>query len=549
VNISSAFTGNFLIEFYRLAEQIANERIGHFSPPKLYNSRRGTQVVHPAWIDQHFPGPGAEVGGRADEGGSAKRQRIDDGRAAAAAPGGGGGGGGGGGSADATATAGAGAAGASSETGASTAAAAAGTIEGSARGPTGRNLALQNAINELPRLLADWRQRVDTLIADARTSLDEPSTDVEDQIIQFQASEALDHLETGLNNLQHFSLAPLKPPTPLTNHLNRACAIAAIRCVCDLSPADATALRVVPGVQQLLNELDEVSLSIEESLPSTAAITSGGGASSAAAAAVPAPMLTTTETVTSPRLSELLVSVFNPDERYGAGVVLPSAKREAGGIAKWSGLSSSTTVCTTEAELFRHLPGKRYWHFTGHADITHDGERTLGLLNQQGVFAVVKRDTIVSHVGSLDVKPELVVLNGCSSAELADALVRVGVRWAVCWETKVNDLAAAAFAQGFWEAIGRGAGVPEAFEAGRGAIERVKEPGKLDTNHVAMVPRFVIKDPAHANAKTRRLPPEAGHPQGRLAAGVPALMHQLPTERVFGAPPPPPVSADGSSPL
>ena len=82
--------------------------------------------------------------------------------------------------------------------------------------------------------------------------------------------------------------------------------------------------------------------------------------------------------------------------------------------------------------------------FIGHANAKYKGEFTLGFTDTAGAAQLLDPATIadvLSHAPGL----ELVVLNGCMSAELGKAVVATRRLLAVCWETIVDDEAATYF--------------------------------------------------------------------------------------------------------
>ena len=96
---------------------------------------------------------------------------------------------------------------------------------------------------------------------------------------------------------------------------------------------------------------------------------------------------------------------------------------------------------------------------------------------------------------------DLVVLNGCNGAQLGEALLGAGVPIVVYWSTMVHDEAAKMFSVGFFQALAAGSSYARAFDAGRVAVLTCTQEGTLDTGLRAMVPKFVLEDPASSRTQ------------------------------------------------
>jgi len=120
-------------------------------------------------------------------------------------------------------------------------------------------------------------------------------------------------------------------------------------------------------------------------------------------------------------------------------------------------------------------------HFIGHGDF--DPGRDEGVLalerEDNGRADLVAAHRFVGLLRQARPMPRLVVLNSCSGAATgttdlfsgtASALVRGGVTAVAAMQYEVSDLAAGAFARGFYAAIARGRGIDDAISSGRVAI-------------------------------------------------------------------------------
>ena len=84
----------------------------------------------------------------------------------------------------------------------------------------------------------------------------------------------------------------------------------------------------------------------------------------------------------------------------------------------------------------------------GHADPRLGTDRTL-VWHKAGRLEAVDTATLIGMLRGF----ELVVLNGCKSRELGEALAKAGVSNVVCVATLVHDEAARRFAVGFWRCV------------------------------------------------------------------------------------------------
>ena len=196
------------------------------------------------------------------------------------------------------------------------------------------------------------------------------------------------------------------------------------------------------------------------------------------------------------------------------------------------------------AKLDRLLCGQSVMLFSGHADASvrlgrpglESGARRDGTLAfargdlVEAVDAEALTRIIAAHSSSL----RFVLLNGCRSLHLALRLAHAGIQAVACWETAVPDEAATHFGVGIARALAHGGDMGRVFDAGIAAVLSATE---LAPSGRAWVPRYALVCPAAANAnmETGRLPD--GHPSGgRVAAGLPWLIRQLPSHAMHGVP-------------
>ena len=194
-----------------------------------------------------------------------------------------------------------------------------------------------------------------------------------------------------------------------------------------------------------------------------------------------------------PGVDDLLIVVCHPTRE--PHTVLPKAVEEANVVRTLvEGLGKRVEVrnsCTAPElrELLAEEVRPRILLFIGHANAPYEGEFTLGFTDAAGGLQILDPATItevVSHAPNL----ELVVFNGCKSAALGKAVVRRGLL-AVCWETVVDDAAAALFTPAVPPRQRRrrdGRLLPNAFKQAD-AITTVVQPGGVGA-------KFAIDDPA-----------------------------------------------------
>jgi hypothetical protein len=129
---------------------------------------------------------------------------------------------------------------------------------------------------------------------------------------------------------------------------------------------------------------------------------------------------------------------------------LPAAKDEVEKLqlaVRHSYVLEAGTADTLQRTLLNTPP--RWFHFIGHADGLVDGNFTLGFTTAEGELAMVSPDHIAAMLADCR-RLELVVINGCHSYALGQALRQRGMRAVVCWRTATEDKAASIFSVGLF---------------------------------------------------------------------------------------------------
>ncbi|WP_437191519.1 CHAT domain-containing protein [Planctomicrobium sp. SH527] len=106
--------------------------------------------------------------------------------------------------------------------------------------------------------------------------------------------------------------------------------------------------------------------------------------------------------------------------------------------------------------LMRHKPD--VVHFSGHG-----AANGIALTGIDGTGQVVPPNTLANIFRVLKDNVRVVVLNACDSALQAEAIVSV-IDCAVGMSDKINDAAAIAFSAAFYEALGYGRSVQDAYD-------------------------------------------------------------------------------------
>src|ERR1017187_9279991 len=112
--------------------------------------------------------------------------------------------------------------------------------------------------------------------------------------------------------------------------------------------------------------------------------------------------------------------------------------------------------------LLDHSP--RIVHFAG-----HDGTDGILVEDDQGLSFQVPNDALAGLFELCAGQIECVILNACYSALQADAIAK-HIPYVIGMKAAVSDSAAIAFAVGFYDALGAGKSIEEAFGFGRNAV-------------------------------------------------------------------------------
>jgi len=144
-------------------------------------------------------------------------------------------------------------------------------------------------------------------------------------------------------------------------------------------------------------------------------------------------------------------------EGAACALELRAGERPASGVTLEHDPSTST--------IAQSLAGKEAWLFCGHADAALGGSTSLAFAHHPkggdgrgGAFAsleVVDAHAVATAVAAHAPTLRLVLLNGCDSLRLGEALVEAGVAHAVCWEGRLDAEAALEFSVSFARALVR----------------------------------------------------------------------------------------------
>lgn len=134
-----------------------------------------------------------------------------------------------------------------------------------------------------------------------------------------------------------------------------------------------------------------------------------------------------------------------------------------------------TTSAVRVADLRRYLldHSPRIVHFAG-----HDGADGIVLEDDQGHAAEVPNDALADLFQLCAQQIECVILNACYSDAQAEAIAK-HIPYVIGMRAAVSDDAAVEFAVGFYDALGAGKTVEEAFRFGCNAIALKGIPGHL----------------------------------------------------------------------
>lgn len=119
--------------------------------------------------------------------------------------------------------------------------------------------------------------------------------------------------------------------------------------------------------------------------------------------------------------------------------------------------------------LLDHRP--EYVHFSGHGT-----QKGIVLEDEFGTTHLVRADALSDLFSNFAGHVGCVLLNACHSQPQAKAISRV-IRYAIGMRGKIGDEAAIEFATGFYDAVGAGREIADAFAIGRSAIRTAGLPG------------------------------------------------------------------------
>ena len=121
--------------------------------------------------------------------------------------------------------------------------------------------------------------------------------------------------------------------------------------------------------------------------------------------------------------------------------------------------------------MFDNKP--QFVHFSGHG--TTD---SLILENDAGELQIVPTDALSSFFRLFANQVECVLLNSCYSKTQAQAISK-DIKYVIGMKEEIGDTAAILFSVGFYQAIGAGFSIEDAFDSGRSAIQMENIPEHL----------------------------------------------------------------------
>jgi len=262
--------------------------------------------------------------------------------------------------------------------------------------------------------------------------------------------------------------------------------------------------------------------------------------------------LTVTVPPSPPALTELLIFACSPTRAE-----LPACGSEAVEVAMAASWAAGTHISyggdveSLRAYLAAHRT-KRFL-FSGHTDLELPGasppgstaddpkpsgdspaggaspssrrELCLAFTKPGGAVEAIEpvlcADILGSHAVGNGGSLELVMLNGCRSAALGEAIRAAGVATVVCWPTRVLDAGARIFARVFFQQVAAGSRPRNAFEEAKRAVRCYTK----QRDGLAMQV-FELVDPDASSAPGQPPPSANGGrtPSGKLAVGIPVLL-------------------------
>lgn len=135
-------------------------------------------------------------------------------------------------------------------------------------------------------------------------------------------------------------------------------------------------------------------------------------------------------------------------------------------------------------------------HFCGHGE----GDAGLVLENEAGQPQFVSTEALSGLFRLFADSVECVLLNACYSEKQADAIVQ-HINYVIGMNQAVQDTAAINFAVGFYDGLGSGLSIKQAFEIGRNAIQ-------ADSSSSArkLIPEHPLQHAADSQAQSHLIP-------------------------------------------
>jgi hypothetical protein len=128
-----------------------------------------------------------------------------------------------------------------------------------------------------------------------------------------------------------------------------------------------------------------------------------------------------------------------------------------------------------------------YVHFCGHGA----GEEGILLEDELGYPKFVKAEALANLFKLFSNQIECVILNACYSEVQAEAISQ-HIKYVIGMKQAVGDQAAIKFATGFYDAIGAGRTIEDAFEFGKSAIETYGISGALIPSIKKKLPKMQL---------------------------------------------------------
>lgn len=182
--------------------------------------------------------------------------------------------------------------------------------------------------------------------------------------------------------------------------------------------------------------------------------------------------------------------------------------------------SFDTRTRDLQDALLRHRP--QIVHFAGHGSAAGD----IYLGDEYGRPQPVGKDALARLFGLLDGSVRAVVLNGCSTLPVVEALSQV-VDFAIGMNTPVSDDSAIVFARAFYGALAMGETVPGSFAHGVSQLD-------LENNPEATIPMLRTRPGAADEALVPRADQRDGSGSPAPAQGA-GMVNTIGDAKVKGA--------------